>query len=409
MEFALSGKNIFITGPGGTGKTMLINDIRTQLSKGDGLLGMSAMTGCAATLSGGQTLHSLLGLTPRTLTRDEIITKVKGSKYLQVWKLLKVLIIDEVSMLTSSLFENLNQVAKDLRQSTAPFGGIQLILSGDFYQLPPVRVKEFLFEADCWGECVDKVCNLTQVHRQADPEFQRFLAACRIGKVTDEHFEYSKTFGQGQGQGGTLPVRLFCRNVDVDQVNQLELMKLSKKAPIKTFEAKVTYANKLITDPFTECSLQKTLSLCKGAQVLLLKNSIKEGLVNGSQGIVEAFATTGYPIVTFQTPLGQVSKVIMDYELELFRVNDSGRRSVSATVTQLPLRLAYAITIHKSQGMTLDKVTIDLGGVFEYGQAYVALSRARKHVNLSLSNFTRRSCKAHPKVKEFYRSLKEGM
>jgi ATP-dependent DNA helicase PIF1 len=415
MEYALAGKNIFITGSGGTGKSMLISDLKARLENTicKGLIGMTAMTGCAATITGGQTLHSLLGLTPKTYTCEDIVNKVRGSKYLYVWQLLKVLIIDEVSMLEQTLFENLNKVAKALRRNQAPFGGIQLILAGDFYQLPPIKVKKFLFEAECWSECIDRVCCLTEVHRQSNLKFQQFLAACRLGQVTKQHLKYSKTFGlkdlkedpKEDPKDILTHLKLFCRNVDVDHINQIELERLAKDNPVRTYFAKVTYINNAIQDPFKECPYQKALTLCKGVQVLLFKNSINEGLVNGSQGIVESFTSTGYPLVTFETKKGLVSKVIMDHELELVRVNELGKCAVSAKVSQLPLRLAYAITVHKSQGMTLDKVEIDLNGIFEYGQAYVALSRAKSHYNLSLKNFTCRSCKAHPKVIKFYENL----
>jgi ATP-dependent DNA helicase PIF1 len=404
------GQSFFLTGPGGVGKSHLIKHLYTL---GKGSVHMTAMTGCASVLIGksAMTLHSWAGI---GLGKSDALSyarsiKTKSATRLR-WTSVKTLIIDEVSMLTAELFDKLNEIAKLIRKNTKPFGGIQLILSGDLYQLPPVeKNKGFVFEANAWEECISYVVSLNKIIRQEDIIWQSVLNKLRVGVcdktclkhllpriVEDEHIVDGY---------GIRPTKMFCKRMDVDEMNKIEMEELG--VPIRTYEASFTvmdpkkYTSKEIQLALEildkSSSYKKELRLCIGAQVMLISNlDLEQGLVNGSRGVITKFTEKNVPVVQFKNGL----------EMEITKSAWESETHDGIIREQYPLVLAWAITIHKSQGQTLDSAIVDCGqNVFEYGQIYVALSRVKELTSLYLIDFDARKVMAHPKIKEFYESL----
>ncbi len=403
FESIKKGNNTFITGPGGTGKTVIIKHIAKTFK--NTLIGITAMTGVAAILIEGTTLHSFLGIGLGLGSEDDIVSKVNGSsKLLKKWNS-DILVIDEVSMLSSKLFEKLNNVAKRVRCNNKPFGGMQLVFSGDFLQLPCAD-KIFCFESETWNECQFSIFNLKRIMRQTNIEFQLCLNRARLGNITDEDLElitknvYSKT-------SEIKPVKIFCKNVDVDKLNISKLKRLPAEKIYK-FKYKIEIKDKdqdhhMFNDITKFCNAQPILLLSIGAQVMLLVNlDFEIGLVNGSTGIVIDFIEVRnekviyIPVVKFR----QITLPINRYDYLLTYMN-----KVVGVVHQIPLKLSYAMTVHKSQGLTLDSALIDLQEVFDCGQAYVALSRVKDVDNLFVKNASKTIFKANPKAVKFYEDL----
>lgn len=416
------GKSIFLTGPGGTGKSFLLKTIYEIIPQRlEKHVAVTAMTGCAALLIGrfAKTLHSWAGI---GLGRENAATLAatirRSGKALRRWLGTDILIIDEVSMLTPELLEKLDAVAKLLRRNTKPMGGLQIIFVGDFYQLPPViKEKEqetpFVFESDTWKEIVQETICLTKILRQTDPVFHRILDEARRGGLSEESLTILKSrTNQPWQQLNIRPTLLFTRRAEVDMVNQRNLKAL--KAERRAFTAETVFApieaTKGLTKEYPEVKriVEKMdkdgpymgeLILAIGAQVMLLTNmDYDAGLVNGSRGVVTGFDSSGAPLVQFQkgTPISVPAASWESTDLE------------GVSRKQIPLKLAYAITIHKAQGATLDCALIDIGtSTFEYGQAYVALSRVKNLESLYIWDVEPTAFRAHPKVLEFYRHLSQ--
>jgi ATP-dependent DNA helicase PIF1 len=383
-----NGSNVLITGPGGVGKSTLIKTIVERFGKFR-KIGLTAMTGCAAVLIGGSTLHSYLGIRLGMEDADVLIRNMHSNS-IQTWKTLSRLIIDEVSMLSSELFYKLDTIAKSLRKSEEPFGGIQLILVGDFLQLPCIR-GNFVFASIIWDSFSFKIFNLTHVYRQSDAKFLECLHRARFGKITDEDCELLNS--NVRSQNDILPTKLYCKNIDVDAINIFELRKL--KSESKSYVLECISKEKL--DASKYCNAPHAVELKIGAQVMLLYNLNTEiGLINGSRGIVVNFNEHDAPIVQFKNILTTIN--IHTWEIKRDEI-------LIGKIRQIPLRLAWALTIHKSQGCTLDCAEIDLKDVFEYGQAYVALSRVKDLSGLTIYNVTKQSFKAHSDALDFYDNL----
>lgn len=394
------GKNVLVTGPGGCGKSSLVKFVVCDYLSNGKNVGVTSTTGHSAVLIGGCTLHSFLGIGLGDLSKDLLLHQIRiNAKKLNVWTTVELLVIDEVSMLDSELFDKLNYLAKILRNNELPFGGIQLLLSGDFYQLPVVKSGRFVFEADSWNECVEDVVVLTSVKRQANSVFRNMLNRLRVGDGSPEDFAFLEQLGKKKESDLSIrPTKLFCLNSDVDAINSMELEKLD--GPVYVYHLQVLKVCKQSPnfDASKLCNAPETLKLCVGAEVILLSNNdVKNGLVNGRRGTVVGFSNKQLPEVKF---FDGVKKSI---DFHKWEIKEEGK--VVAAVFQIPLRLAYAITIHKSQGMTLESASIDLNGVFESGQAYVALSRVKSADNLIVRNASKQSFKVHPKAKQFYESL----
>jgi ATP-dependent DNA helicase PIF1 len=396
-----AGFNTVITGPGGSGKTTIIRELSSSISKN---LSVTAMTGAASVLINGTTLHSCLGIGLGNGTKHELLVKIRNSRKLtKKWETLEMLIIDEISMLSSELFDKLNYLAKNIRNSKTPFGGIQLVLSGDFLQLPCIN-GNFCFESETWQECNFQIFNLSLILRQSDLIFQECLNNARFGKLSQDNLQYiTNPKDDDTGDEKTLkikPTKIFCFNADVDEINNRKLSKIQSVKHKYTAEFEYLFSTRTfgIESVSKLCNAQPVLHLAIGAQVMLLVN-VFDNLVNGSRGVVVDFHTDDTPIVLFKNG---IRRQIPFHNYEVVE-----GKKVLARIWQIPLRLAYAITVHKSQGMSLDSAVVDLKGVFEYGQAYVALSRVRSVNGLTLINATCESFRAHPKALAFYQALEQ--
>lgn len=382
------GHNVLLSGPGGVGKSTIIKNIKLPS------LAITATTGAAAVLIGGQTLHSYLKIGLAKENKIELLSKVySNTKSLAIWQELQTLIIDEVSMLSDELFDKLEYIARRTRSSRKPFGGIQLILSGDFLQLPCIQ-GNFCFKASSWDSCKFRKMFLSTIKRQTDPVFQSVLNRARIGESTAEDVLYLKTT-KSFPSDGIVPTLLMCANVDVDRINDRELKKLPATETY-TYNIEVESKPNFKIYPKNHCNALESLTLSIGAAVMLLVNTYYEntGLVNGSRGVVESFDDDCIPIVRF---VNGITQTIGYHTWEVMEQDQ-----VMGKIHAIPLRLAYAITCHKSQGLTLDRAIIDLKGVFEYGQAYVALSRVKSIDSVIVKNCTQACIQAHPDALQYY-------
>ncbi len=420
LEAVQRRENIFLSGPAGSGKSTLVAAIVAWASKAGLVCDVAAMTGCAALLLGSKakTLHSWAGIGLGRGTAEALAADILKSPFAKKrWKRADILVVDEISMMPPDLFEKLSQVGKRVRGGCQPWGGLQLILCGDFYQLPPVSKdfttgSRFAFESPAWAAAKLTPVLLSRIERQTDQAFQKLLNEARVGRLSEESIQTLKSRqGLNWRQQMIRPTLLFSKNADVDTINQANLAALEK--PIHTYEAKTVVERpegdahteiptgdlleRLVQRMDADSSYVPTLELCEGCQVMLVYNmAMEKGLVNGSRGVVVGFRPDGIPIVQFLhgDPVG--------IEPIEWVSNDSA----ALKRIQIPLRVAYAVTIHKSQGATLDCALVDIGSsTFECGQAYVALSRVRDLESLYVWNFQPARVKADPKVDAFYRSL----
>jgi len=405
-ECILKGENILLTGPAGVGKTVSIKLFYKQY-KNLKNIGLTSTTGISAIIIGGSTLHSYLGI---GLGKDPVetlyMTIVNNDRMYKRWRDLNILVIDEVSMLSPILFDKLEHLARLIKKNDFPFGGIQLVLTGDFLQLPCVASEKFCFQSKSWEKCINKVIYLQDIYRQDDEIFQECLNELRVGKLTSRTKEIlsSRINYKLENKNGILPTKIYSLNRDVDYENNKELNKLVKKNPELEFyqyelEYQVLKKNmKFVKDKVKKvCIAPELLELCIGAQVMLLYNiDLECKLANGSRGVVVDFQED-LPVVRF---LNGEQRII---EHQVWKIEDNGE--LLMTITQIPLKLAFACTVHKTQGVTLDYAEIDLENIFEYGQAYVALSRVRTLEGLSIKNLDFDKVFAHPDAVEFYENL----
>src|SRR3989344_482068 len=405
-----TGANVFLTGEPGAGKTHTINQYASYLRTRGIEPSITASTGIAATHIGGTTIHSWSGVGIRTYLDKYALDKISTTEYLtKRVRRAKVLVIDEVSMLGPETFSMVEAVCREIRQNNDAFGGLQVILVGDFFQLPPIVKSQdenvgarlalplptqtpkarFAYDSPAWKKTNPMVCYLTEQHRQDDNNFLELLSAIRRNSFNDEHLSQLETRKITDDNMPDKAVKLYTHNLNVDRTNDAMLETFSGH-PV-TFTMKTKGAPMLIETLQRGCLSPYNLVLKVGAKVMFTKNNPKEGYVNGTLGTVEAFDKfVGLPLVrTHDGRLIAVDK--MDWSVE-----ENGRPR--ATISQLPLRLAWAITVHKSQGMSLDEAVVDLSGVFEYGQGYVALSRVRRLKGLHLLGWNERAFQVHPEV-----------
>lgn len=398
-----TGANAFLTGEPGSGKTHTVNAYIAWLRARGIEPAITASTGIAATHVGGMTVHAWSGIgvaermTPELL--DTIASKEHVVKRLQK---AQVLIIDEVSMLSGNVLSMVDEVLRTVRhEPERAFGGLQVVFVGDFFQLPPVSRSEaqFAFESPAWQAANPLICYLEEQHRQDDASFLSILAAIRAGDWDHTHVSLitaRETEHDGLEEG--VP-QLFTHNADVDRINANELAKLPGSA--RTFVMEAAGAKPLIESLKRGCLSPESLVLKEGAVVMATKNNPAAGYANGTLGVVIGFERgTGYPIV--ETRDGREIPVApVDWAVE-----EGGK--VRAKITQVPLRLAWAITVHKSQGQSLDAAAMDLSRAFEYGQGYVALSRVRTLAGVHLLGWNENALMVHPKVAALDRDLKEA-
>lgn len=391
-----TGANVFLTGEPGAGKTHTSNQYIAYCKQHNIDVAITASTGIAATHSGGITIHSWSGIGIKNQLSKYDIDAIASREYItKRINRAKVLIIDEVSMLNAAMLDMVSDVCKAVKNSEEAFGGLQTIFVGDFFQLPPVnRTSEqtsFAFESAAWQEANPIPCYLTEQHRQDDTAFLELLSAIRSNTFDEIHLERVQERQILESAAPENIPKLFSHNLDVDRVNAHILNKLP--GVVHEFRMRTKGAKALVATLQKGCLSPETLSLKVGAAVMFTKNNQKEHFVNGTLGVIESFSKTdGHPIV--KTKTGRV----IDVEAMDWSVEDGGR--VLASVTQLPLRLAWAITVHKSQGISLDAAVMDLRQVFEYGQGYVALSRVKRLSGLHILGWNQRAFEVHPQVLE---------
>jgi ATP-dependent DNA helicase PIF1 len=397
-------ENVLVTGPAGTGKSTILKALRQHFTDAYLRLAVCGSTGIAAVNVGGLTLHTWAGLGMGDGPASTIANRIlHGTNRRALENIIGTnhLAIDEVSMIPGSLFEKVDEIFRLVRKNDKPFGGVQLILFGDFLQLPPVssdnaKPEKFAFQTAAWKRAGIKTHMLTKVYRQADAETARVLNLVRVGEVTpDVSALLNSCYRKTDTTPEHPPVILTTHNKDADAINGRRLALIEAKA--YGFDAKdegTERAKKILE----RCLMPTHLDVKVGAQVMLCVNYDQEvGLVNGSIG--EVIALTPWmrgsiPTVKFQNGV--------THEIEPWTWDIRENEQKIGSRTQIPLRLAWAITVHKSQGMTLEKVEVHLGKAFEYGQAYVALSRAKTKEGLFIASGSKASIKAHPDAVRFY-------
>lgn len=405
QELALSsfkeGKNIFLTGPAGTGKSVTLKKMIEYCCIEGHIYGVTATTGSAAFLIGGRTIHSYLGLglakdTPKNIfeynrrNRPHIVKKLRN---------VKVLIIDEISMLDNILFDKISEYLSLVRYNSKPFGGIQLVLTGDFCQLEPVG-GDYCFKSDVWGKIDLNTIYLNKMIRQdGDLKFQKMLMKLRYGVCSDKTFEILSELKNTKFTNIT-PTILYSKNYDVDKINNAEYKKLiDAGAQTKTYEIQLPTLKKNKDKAETwlnTLDMPKEIELCIGCQIVVLANIDPDnGIVNGTRGTVMELRNKSVIIKRVNG---------LHFEIEYHKnisVDDN-----DIFISYMPLRLAYALTIHKSQGMTLDAIEIDIGNnIFAAGQAYTALSRAQSLKSICIKSISKKSFITKDSVLEFYSSL----
>ncbi|XP_076346374.1 pif1 DNA helicase isoform X2 [Tachypleus tridentatus] len=380
LNAVVSGKNLFFTGSAGTGKSYLLKQIINALPPNHTVA--TASTGIAACQIGGITLHSFAGIGSGSCSLEQCIKQAQRKEVAQQWRRCRHLVVDEISMVDGRYFQKLEKVARVVRNNDKPFGGIQLIFCGDFLQLPPVSKSNenrlFCFQTSAWKKCIQINMELTEVKRQKDLRFINILNNIRLGSCPDTIANILASSSDHQiEKNGIKATRLCTHKEDVDYINRSQLQELPGKP--KVFKA-------ADSDPSLSqlmdkhCPVSISIELKQDTQIMLTKNvDVQHGLVNGARGVVVGFENNieGLPIVKFMSG----AKETIHYEKWTIKAGSG----ISISRRQLPIKLAWAMSIHKSQGMTLDCVEISLSRVFECGQAYVALSRAQSKATRELS------------------------
>ena len=423
------GENIFITGPGGTGKSFLIKEMVKWAQEEHKKISVCALTGCAAVLleCNAKTIHSWSGIGLGKIPAEKIAYRIsRNSKKKSKWTQTNILIIDEVSMMSKKIFELLNSLGKMLRKNNKPFGGIQLVFSGDFFQLPPVGEKDdlesrqFCFESELWKETFEHEIQLNTIFRQKDPIYSKILNQIRVGAITKKSFALLQNYVMRPKNVNSdieptilYPTRHFVERKNKHSLDKLDgetrnftlsevepsLLALSEKEKQLSENFSIEELEAERKQLIASTNVEKEISLKFGAQVMCTVNLEMDGekpICNGSQGIVVGFSHKKYPIVRFHNGKEKI--------IEPFIWKSDTIPSVA--FQQVPLILAWALTIHKSQGATLDLAEIDVGhGVFECGQTYVALSRVKSLEGLYLKSFNPFKIKINSKVKSYYKNL----
>lgn len=383
LSILKSGSNVFLTGSAGAGKTYVLNQYIKYLKARKIPVSITASTGIAATHLQGTTIHAWSGIGIKDSLSTRNLRELKEKKYLKknIDKS-KVLIIDEISMLHKRQFDLVNEVLRFFRETEDAFGGIQLVVCGDFFQLPPIgnaseiNKDKFCFMSQAWLDAKLTICYLTEQFRHTDSKLNGILNEIRTASVSSNSIALlESSIGEIEAEE---PTRLYTHNLDVDRINSQHMSEI--KGRKKVFKAKIKGNLKLAESIKRSIMAPESLELKKDAKVMFVKNNYEKGYLNGSLGMVLNFNDDGLPVIRLNNGVYIVA------EPEDWRIEDeSGKLLVS--YKQVPLRLAWAITVHKSQGMTLDSAIMDLSKTFEKGQGYVALSRIKGLEGLQLVGF----------------------
>ena len=424
-----TGVNVYLTGSAGSGKTHTLRQYIDWLNEHDIPVAITASTGIAATHMNGQTIHGWAGIGIREFLTDADMDALEQKQYLfKRFEKARVLIIDEVSMLHAHRLDMVERVCRRFRRNDLPFGGLQVILSGDFFQLPPINKtgarsapahispqQEMMFDYDsgeqiepdpdsdmviysvAWKKMKPAICYLAEQHRQEDNAFLGILNAIRANDISKKHIDLINT-RMNADVSSALPTKLYTHNVDVDSINHIELQKLN--TPEKEFVMSGHGHDVLMDILKKSCLAPAQLKLKEGAEVMFIKNNYEEGYVNGTRGVIVGFDSRGEPIVRISSNGKRITVSAKEWQIE-----ENGK--VKASITQYPLRLAWAITIHKSQGMSLDSAEIDLSKTFAYGMGYVALSRVRTLAGVRLVGFNTKALEVDPLALQIDKKLQE--
>jgi len=396
LKILKSGQNVFLTGSAGTGKTYILNEYILYLKSRKIIPTVVAPTGIAASHLNGQTIHSFFSLGIRDSIDEYFISNLLEKKYLQTrFKKLKVLIIDEISMVSPNVFTAIDMILQAFKQNDEAFGGVQVILSGDFFQLPPISQsndsKRFAWQSPSWKALDLQTCYLEKKFRQDDNQLIFVLDEIRSGQISQKTYDILNDRHQKDLNIEFTPTKLYTHNMDVDRINNDELSRLESPSFAFNYESEGAKSN--IEKLFKSALVQEELTLKKDAVVMFIKNNPEKYYINGTTGVVIDFSKDDKKLPIVKLSNGYVIKVeYEDWSIE----NDKGK--VSAKISQIPLKLAWAITIHKSQGMTLDAAQIDLSKTFEVGQGYVALSRIKNIEGLKLMGFNEKALSVDPVI-----------
>jgi len=407
LDILKTGASVFLTGEPGSGKTHTVNAYVDYLRTRNLEPAITASTGIAATHIHGRTIHSWAGTGVRFPLSRAQIERIAENRYTA--KRIRgapVLIIDEISMLAPEVLDAVDMVCRHVRGSPAPFGGLQVVLVGDFFQIPPVKRRDapapggldldtpddgpqFAHGSQAWRDLDPTVCYLTEQYRQSDQGFLDLLSAIRADDVGPAE---RKALAARRAEPNDLPrdlTRLYTHNRDVDRINLARLDEVPGEA--RRFDMATRGPAPLIDALKRGCLTGEELGLKEGAAVMFIKNDPGGRYVNGTLGIVNGFDTDkGWPVVRTREGRKVVAEPV-DWQME-----EDGKSA--AKITQVPLRLAWAITVHKSQGMSLDAAAVDLSHAFDYGQGYVALSRVRSLEGLHLAGWNERALRVHPEA-----------
>ena len=407
LDILKTGANVFLTGEPGSGKTHVTRTFVNYLKRSKIDVAVTASTGIAATHLGGRTIHSWSGIGIKRHLTDRDVDSIASTEWVSTRIAgARVLIIDEVSMLDAVTLDAVDRVCKEVKRSAEPFGGLQTVFVGDFFQLPPVVPRPqpeqiqtgwldessttgFAFHGHAWAGAQPLTCYLSEQHRQQDDGFARILSAIRNDCVSADEIEVLQTRVCHESASPEDALKLYSHNADVDRINAKALQSMAGTA--HAFSMTSSGKRSLVTALKRGCLSPETLELKVGAKVMFTKNDPKGAFVNGTLGVIVTFdKDSGLPKI--KTISGRrVTAEPMEWTVE-----DHGR--VTARIGQIPLRLAWAMTVHKSQGMSLDAAMVDLRQAFVEGQGYVALSRVRTLVGLRLLGWNDVALKVHPDV-----------
>ena len=403
IELMLEGHNIFLTGEPGAGKTYTLNRFINHARDLGKRIAITASTGIAASHINGMTVHSWSGLGIAERMSDDELESLTWKPYIrEKYIRCDILIIDEISMLHGAYLDMVERACQFARGNTLPFGGLQVILVGDLFQLPPVTREgepDYAHQSEAWLRAELQVCYLTEQHRQgADDKLLGLLRAMRANDFTAEQRGWLDSRITPSTDDSI--TRLFTHNVDVDGLNDRKLEELG--SPIKKSFMSSWGNNYRVKTMKRGILAPETLRVAEGAEVMFVANNWEEGFVNGTRGIVRGFTAVGDPIV--ETRDGDT----MIVEKHSWKAFDEQGQSIVAEVTQYPLRLAWAVTVHKSQGMSLDEAEIDLSKAFAPGMGYVALSRVRSLEGLYLAGLGPQAFYMDEGIRKFDKLLREG-